>query len=67
MAAAIQASVALGALAVALTAGLYLSGILSSPRRKAAGAPLTVSGWTVAVVSLGCGLAPAIFLRMLHV
>jgi len=67
VAAAIQASVALGALAVALTAGLYLSGILSSPRRKAAGAPLTVSGWTVAVVSLGCGLAPAIFLRMLHV
>lgn len=66
VAAAIQASVALGAVAVALVVGLQISGIMASARRKAGGPRLTFTDWLVAAISLGCGVAPAIFLRMLH-
>jgi hypothetical protein len=66
VAAAIQVSVGLGALAVALAAGLLVSGIMARPHRKAGGPAPTAGDWLVAAISLGCGLAPAIFLQMLH-
>jgi hypothetical protein len=66
VAAAIQASVALGVVAVALVAGLQISGIMSGTRRVSGGPRMTFTDWLVAAISLGCGVAPALFLRMLH-
>lgn len=66
VAAAIQASVALGVVAIALVAGLQISGMMAGTRRVAGGPRMTVTDWLVAAISLGCGIAPALFLRMLH-
>jgi hypothetical protein len=65
--AALQASLALGLLAALLLAGLQVAPLLdrhalaSSPER-----PRSALGWVGPVVSIACGVAPALLLRMLR-
>lgn len=66
VAAAVQASVLFGVLAVALVAGLYLSTIAGGARRAAARPQPSINDRLVAGLSLGIGVAPVILLRMLH-
>jgi hypothetical protein len=65
--AALQASLALGVLAALALAGLQLAPLLdghalaSSPQR-----PRSALGWVSPAVSIACGVAPALLLRMLR-
>ena len=65
--AALQASLALGVLAALLLAGLQLAPLLDghalapSPER-----PRSPLGWVVPAVSIACGVAPALLLRLLR-
>ena len=66
--AALQASLALGLLAALLLAGLQLAplldghGLAPSPER-----PRSALGWVGPALSIACGLAPALLLRMLRI
>ena len=65
--AALQAALALGLLAALLLAGLQLAPMLDrhalapSPER-----PRSALGWLGPVLSIACGVAPALVLRMLR-
>ncbi|MDQ6712933.1 MAG: hypothetical protein M3Z28_07050 [Candidatus Dormibacteraeota bacterium] len=65
--AALQASLALGLLAALLLAGLQLAPLLDGQRlAPASERPRSALGWVGPVLSIACGLAPALLLRMLR-
>jgi hypothetical protein len=68
VAAALQATVGMGLLAAALVVGVQLAPLLDrAPLATEAPLPRTLRTWLAPALSLACGIAPALILRMLRV
>lgn len=68
VAAALQASVGMGLLAAGLVAGVQLAPLMDhAPLATDAPLPRTLRTWLAPALSLACGIAPALILRMLRV